>query len=663
VRLIKIFKKNKHASQAEFDMSTKLNRECIVCRDWEEAKNAKIPITEQLKMLDDYYNGEHYSKEQLQALAEKNGWYFVPPVLTDCFKVVEQSIDTDAPDFLFMGRDDDLDSTLAKERQDLVNYVVYNNHLDEMMSENERNLGKAKNAFWKVSWDSEKQFGSEKGDIVIGNPDPANIFPDPSAYTIDDCEYLIYAYRMHIKKARRVFGAIIDEIATDNLHCETEIYNQISYDNISSGYSSSKVQFYDNTIQVLEYWFKQPDDGKVKIDKVNYSWKAGDIACCIIIDKQEVKYIPNYWQNTCRSGNQYYPFVKYERVGVSKSFWSRSDIENIKDLVEAGDKELMSTLLNNMYNSQDIIIQEEEALADGDTISNEPGSVITVRQGKMGAVKRLGNTANSTNSISTINWIQNQIEETNGNSGINAGEKPPSNVNTFSGMALLAEQGQKRVKTKMAPRNLAFRRLYELIDWHVLEFYNTDRVLTVRGKDGISKMFKFNSDKFKTLDNDKFNKKVEDYMNSKDGMEMPDKDYYKMREEMKYYPRIDTEIILTDPIAKSRAMAIQASSEIMKSLDNLNPIKAKLLKSQVELMGLPNQQEIFDAIDEVLKQIEEAKKQEEMLKAQALQQQQAVNGGQPPNNINQGGGNGAEKIQQMQQMQQQQMQMQGQQQI
>jgi hypothetical protein len=637
-------------------MSTKENRECIVCRDWEEAKTAKIPITEQLKLLDDYYNGDHYSREQIQALAEKNGWEFIPPVITDCFKVVEQSIDTDVPDFLFMGRDDDLDSTLAKERQDLVNYVVYNNHIDEMMSENERNLGKAKNAFWKISWDSEKQFGSDKGDIVIGNPDPANIFPDPAAYNIDDCEYLFYAYRLHIKKARRIFGDIIDEIATDNLHYETEIYNQVSYENASNkySYSNAKTQFYDNTIQVLEYWFRQPDDGKCKINKVNYSWKAGDIACSIVIDKKEVKYIPNYWQNTCRSGNQSYPFVKYERVGVSKSFWSRSDIENIKDLVEAGDKELMSTLLNNMYNSQDIILQEEESLSDGDSISNEPGSIVTVRQGKINAVRRLGNVANSTNSLNTINWLQNQIEETNGNNGVNAGEKPPSNVTTFSGMALLAEQGQKRVKTKMTPRNLAFRRLYELIDWHVLEFYNTDRILTIRGKDGISKMFKFNSDKFKKLDKDKFEAGIDKFSVENDGAEMPDKDYFELREKLTYYPRIDTEIILTDPIAKSKAMAVQAVSEIMKSLDNLNPIKAKLLKSQVELMGLPNKQEILDAIDEVLKQQEDARKQEEMIKAQMMQQQQP----QQAVNINQGGGNGAEE---MQQMQQQQMQMQGQQ--
>lgn len=640
-----IFKKNKHASQADFDMSTKDNRECIVCRDWEEAKTAKIPVTEQLKLLDDYYNGDHYSREQIQVLAEKNGWEFIPPVITDCFKVVEQSIDTDAPDFLFMGRDDDLDSTLAKERQDLVNYVVYNNHLDEMMSENERNLGKAKNAFWKVSWDSEKQFGSEKGDIIIGNPDPGNIFPDPAAYCIDDCEYLIYAYRLHIKKARRIFGAVIDELATDNLHYETEIYNQVSYENVSNkySYSGSKTQFYDNTIQVLEYWFRQPDDGKCKINKVNYNWKAGDVACSIVIDKQEVKYIPNYWQNTCRSGNQSYPFVKYERVGVSKSFWSRSDIENVKDLVEAGDKELMSTLLNSMYNSQDMIVKEEECIADGGEISNEPGSIITVRQGKLNAIKRLGGMVNSNNSLNTINWIQNQIEETNGNNGVNSGEKPPSNVTTFSGMALLAEQGQKRVKTKMTPRNLAFRRLYELIDWHILEFYNTDRILTIRGKDGISKMFKFNSDKFKKLDKEKFEEGINKFSLEKDGIEMPDKDYFKLRDELTYYPRIDTEIILTDPIAKSKAMAVQAVSEIMKSLDNLNPVKAKLLKSQVELMGLPNKQEILDAIDEVMKLQEEARKQEEIVKAQMMQQQQQQQ--QQAVNIDQGGGNSAEEMQ------------------
>jgi len=617
--------KSKKISDIEFDMSTKGNREANIKRDWELAKQAKSPIQEELKMLDDYYLGNHYSKDKLIELAAKNGSNFVPPIITDCFKVVEQSIDNVIPDFMFKGRDNDLDSQLAKEREDMVRYVVYNNNIEGMMSENERNLGKSKNAFWKVSWNENLRFCEENGDIEIGNPNPANIFPDPSAYDIDSCEYICYAYRMHRLAARRQFGNVLDELTADNKHEETEIYNNSSFTNFSEKYNSSSNSQYrnhDNTLQVVEYWFRQPEKGHVTNNKVKYEWESGAIACSIVIDDIEVQYIPCYWKDTKCS---MYPFVKYCRVPLSQSFWDRSDIENIKDLVEAGDKELNSALLNNEFNANDIIIAEEECLAEGQSITNTPGDVIQVRQGKINGIRRLGGTANSNNSLNTINWLQNSIEETNGNNGVNSGEKPPSNVTTFSGMALLAEQGSKRTENKKLDRKLGFKRLYELIDYSVLEFYNTKRLVTVRGKDGISKMFTFKSDKHQVGNTDMMANENQNV----DEQQLSDEEYFKMRDKYKYYPRVDTEMVLTDPVAQSRAMTIQATAEIMKSLDNLTPVKARLLKVQIELMQLPDRDDLIKAIDDVIEEQEAVK----AMQKQQLQEQMGQQSQIPPNGV------------------------------
>jgi hypothetical protein len=615
VRKIKRAKKIREARYDEFDMSSKENREAIVKRDWNIAKETKSNTTEELKILNDYYNSQHQTKLQIELENQANGNNIHYPVLPDCFKVVEQSIDNNVPGFMFSGRDVE-DNKTAKEREDMVNYVVYNNSLESKMPENERNLGKSKNAFWKVYWDKSAKFGEDEGDIKISNPSPANIFPDPSAYTIDDCEFLIYAFRIHKKKARRIFGEIIDELNTDNKYDETEIFNTTNtYANdgtILYEQHNNINHSYDQTLQVLEYWFRQYEDGSKNIDGIKYNWKAGDVACSIVIDNTEVKYIPNYWVNT---KIQCYPFIKYCRVPNTQSFWDKSDIEIIIDMVEAGDRELNSTLMNNQFHSNDNVVVEEEAMADGSEISNHPGDVYVVRQGKLGAIKRLGGITNSSNELNVINWIQNQIEEMTGNQGINSGEKPPTNVTTFSGMALLAEQGQKRIENKKTDRNEGFKKLFELIDYHVMEFYQEDRYITIRGKDGNKKMFNFNSNNYKMINEEKFKKEITE--------NMTDEEYYNTREKNTYYPRMDTEIILTDPVSQSRAMTIQATSEIMKSLDNLTPIKAKLLKSQIELMGLSNKGELIEAIDETLKQQEE----------QLMQQQSQQNTNQMQNNM------------------------------
>lgn len=580
-----------------FNMNDKKDRELLVEQDWNNAKNFKANTTETLRVLNDYYNFSHLTKDMLDEYALKEGLQQTLPVLPDCFKIVEQSIDNSVPDFMFKGRDNDFDSVLAKEREEIVKYVLYNNNIEEMMPINERNLGKAKNAFWKVSWDSQLDFCGEEGDICIGNPNPSNIFPDPAAYNIDDCEYLIYAYRLHRNKARRIFGKVIDELDVDGNYEDTEIYKSSSVrsdDGLNNVRNYETTDYDDKTMQVLEYWFRQPENGSKKIDKVEYKWESGDIACITVIDSKEVKYIPKYY---VKSNCNMFPFIKYCRVPNVQNFWDKSDIELIIDMVEAGNKSLASAILNQQFNGNDMIIAEEEALAKGSEISNNPGDVIQVRQGKINAIKRLGGLGNVTPEIGFIEWLQKQIEEVTGVSGINSGEKPPSNVTTFSGMALLAEQGQKRQENKKTSRTQGFKRLFELVDYHVIEFYEKSRFLTIRGADGIVKMFTFNLNRYQNTHNQKFEQALTELQQKGN---VSDEEYYKLREDFKYYPSVDTEIILTDPIAQSKAMNVQAITEILKSVDNITPVKAKLLKAQIELMGLVDKAEIFKAIDEIV---------------------------------------------------------------
>jgi hypothetical protein len=563
------------------DMDSKENREKTAKTCFEQAKVHRAAITQKFIELDEYYHNQHYSKAQITQLAMEKGWDFTPPVLPDPFIQVETQIDPLRPEFQFKGRDDDLDSTQAKIRQDVVEFILYNNRFDELMPENERHLKKLGTAFWKVAFDGSVTGPGFVGDIVIGNPDPANIFPDPNAYSIDDCEYIDYAYPLSKYKAWRTFRSkaqreALSKIKTGTNKSDTEIYTR-----------DQESQFYDETWQVVEHWYRDED---------------GDIACTIQVENQEVLFIKKYWKNTRSSGNKMYPIVEYYNIPNNKSFWGIGEIEVIMDLVDSGDREFLSAILHDMLSAGDQIVIEDEALKDGTTISNAPDSKIVMKANKINAVKRLGGLGSNNNSLSMIQFIHEKIQETNGNFDSSQG-KEPTRVTTASGLAQLNEKAGKRMDIKKADRASGFRRLYELTDWTALEFYNTDRLIMIRGKSKTEqdRTMEFNSDNIRTFDQRKYDMLLQ-AANEKGETIVPGYNDDDIAEQSYYYPRIDTEIITTDGMKQSKAFQTQATTEVAQQLENLNPAKGELLKSNIELMGLPNEQEIKEAIDETVQQ-------------------------------------------------------------
>lgn len=532
-----------------WDMSTKEAREAQVKRDYEYSKTQKEPVTVKFKEYDEYYNNRHYTQQQIAGLMEKKGLNFIPPVVPEPYIQVETQIVPDVPDFEFKGRDDDLDSVKAKERQKVVEFICYNNKLDSMNPDNERHLNKLGNAFWKVSFDGTITGPGFVGDIVIGGPDPANIFPDPAAYDIDDCEYIIYSFRMHRRKARRTFGKVIDDLGVNSDHGDTEIYTNETRD------------INDDTVQVIEYWYRDDE---------------GDIACSIQVNNVEVKHIPKYWVNTRHSGNKSFPFVKYCKIPMAKSFWDKSEIEPIKDLVDAIDREFMTAILNDALSSNDVILIEEGALADGQALTNEPGAIVKMKANKIDKAKRLGGISSNANIVNMITFIRELIQETTGNFDSTQG-KEPVRVTTASGIAQLNERADRRGVIKKADRLMGFQRLYELIDWTALEFYNTDRMILIRGKEEgeADDAFPFNSENHRILDGIRTEQ---------------------TGEPVYYYPRIDTEISAGDGLRKSKAFTIQATMDLAEA--PITPENYKIILSFVELLDLPNKKEIKDAINQ-----------------------------------------------------------------
>ena len=177
--------------------------------------------------------------------------------------------------------------------------------------------------------------------------------------SVQDGQYLDYVYRVHKVRFAQLFrddlerlGLTAEEALGADYVPRSEIFDM-----------TSALHDEDDTVQVLEHWFRQPVETAADGETI----PAGAVACSIQAGGHELRYIPNYWKRTCDQ-NALFPFVHYWRIQDENRFWNKSELAAILDLVDAADRKLAAALLNDSFLSNDILLVEDGALADGDKV-------------------------------------------------------------------------------------------------------------------------------------------------------------------------------------------------------------------------------------------------------------------------------------------------------
>lgn len=548
-----------------YDYSSPLCREETAAFLLDFAARHRQKTSEYWDRMRRYYDGSHDIRSSSELFAKDASLPWLPAQSTDGYVHVETQINPSIPDFEFSPRDAS-DADKAKQRERIVKYVCDNNSLDYKNSRNERRLNICGSAVWKVCWDSNAPFGEGGGDVTVTTPDVYEIFPDPTAADIDSCEYVGYVYRMHRQRAARVFASDFEEKGESI----ADYLDTGSFFGSLSSVTSDEYDTIDDTVTVTEWWFRQPADGEAKITRkhngsvrtYNYKWIAGDIALSVLINGREVRYIPKYWRST---DSTLYPFVLYSKIPNDRSIWGKSELEQIIPLIDAKDRELTFAQLNSAFASNDIILAEENAFCDGETIDNSPGTVWKLRPGMMGKVARLGNMASAQTSLyANGSFWQSLIETTTGNFEVNQG-KEPSNVTTATGIALLNERAESRKNLKNADRNAGFKRLFMLIDMTALEYYNDGRIIRMGAAEGDEFVFRFGG-------------------------------FVKKTRERAYIPALDVTIHTGSPITNSKAFTVSALTSLISM--NINSDNYKLVKAYVNAIALPDRAKICEFLEQ-----------------------------------------------------------------
>ena len=563
-------KKNNKTLISGYDYSTPGARTETVPQLFDKAKAARTVREAEWEKYNDYYNFIHDVSAEVKDFCDERDLPWTPAVCPDPWIMVESQLDPTVPEPEFHGRDDDMDSEKARQREFAVRYICENNRLSDLNTRNERRLLKLGDAFWKAYWDSSMRCGVNEGDIRITDIPVEAIFPDPSVRngTIQDGQYLDYVYSLHKVKFCQLFRKDLERlgIRREDIMAEDYVERAGLFD------MTTAIDDMDDTVQILEHWFRQPEDTK---DENGSQVPAGAVACSIQAGGKELRYIPNYWERTCKQ-NQLFPFVHYWRIQDENQVWNKSELFPIMDLVDAADRKLAMAILNDAFMANDIVMVEEGALADGEELTNEPGAVIKVKKNMMAGVRRLGGLQSMANASMTLDWFKNQIERTNRNYETNMGQEA-ARVTTATGLAILHGDAQAQSDIKRNDRHKGFERLYELLDWLALEFFDDDRMLFIgadEARERPAKRMKFNADTF-----------------AEQMPEVYDLDGNVVRESWTYWPRVDVTITAGDSVVKGKQATLQALQALTAS--QVTAENWRLFAAQLQVLDIPGKQEII----------------------------------------------------------------------
>lgn len=457
-----------------FEPADSLMREERAASAVKEARFAKSGVEAYWQRMRAYYDGTHDTARQTGGYLCDADLPWQPAGVPDGYLHVESAIDAKLPEFTFSARGE-ADGKKATLREKVVRYVLQNGDVYEKNAVNERRLNLYGSAVWKLGITKNERDDAE---ITVENPALETVYPDPFATTVSECEYVAFVYHMSRTRAERIFR---EDLLRRDLTMQ-----MLFSDNVRG----KRVGGLGDTVEITEFWFRQPTDGEEICDfsgeKVSYT--AGDIALSILVEGREVRYLPKFWKKT---SFKEYPFVIYEKIPTDGRIWGKSELETIIPLIDAADRQLFFAQLNTAFFAGDILVYEENAFAPDSFPENRPGAIWKLRPGMMEKVKRLGGlAADGVSHYEIAEKYRAMMKEATGNYDFMQGDSS-TRVNTATGLALLGDYATKRQEAKNMGKRAGFEALYRLIDQMALEIFSVEKLYEITDEDISAEMLSY----------------------------------------------------------------------------------------------------------------------------------------------------------------------------
>jgi hypothetical protein len=323
-------------------------------------------------------------------------------------------------------------------------------------------------AFAHVHWEEYKEgrMGSTiqgdkgylyEGEICIREIDPALVYPDPSAFTIDDCRYIAVMERksMDWVKNHPKFKDI-DLTGMENKDDAAgrgEIYNR--------DYTTEV----DGIVNFLSFYEKVPNEHG------GYSYKVSYLAGDKLLLEQPLK--PNR-----------YPFVPLYDYKQRQDFWAMSTCEFILDNQKIINKvESIIAMIGTLMQNPQKVVMANSGIDPKDVsiYGNAPGQVWVSNQPGQQAITYVEPPQIPQVLFNLLENAKANIREITGMSEAYMGQSVGS-LQTSSGVNSLIDRSTMRDRDQMYDVEIYIEELSNLIIDFMVTYYDTERVIRVMGQ-------------------------------------------------------------------------------------------------------------------------------------------------------------------------------------
>ena len=307
-------------------------------------------------------------------------------------------------------------------------------------------------------------------DTKIGNVEPKlisafNFFPDPSALTMEDADYVIYASYQNVGKVIRAFPEKAEELKMQTKKPDKE--------DLIMGQDSTN--FSNQSILVLECYMRDYEMVTQKLEE------DGEI-----IEERKMKYpkgrriiiagetLLSDGENPYNDGK--FPFIMFKCYDLEDSFWGMGEVEQLIKPQKHADNLTNQIIDNARLTANCQWIKDKNAGIEQGKLTNRPGLIVTKNPGT--EVRREQPPSIPAYVQNTVEMLKRDIEVISGVFDITRGERPAS---ITSGVAInqLTQSAQSRIKLKMKYLENSLAELGSMWVNRIIQFWKLPRQLRV----------------------------------------------------------------------------------------------------------------------------------------------------------------------------------------
>ena len=282
---------------------------------------------------------------------------------------------------------------------------------------------------------------STDGDVTPIAVSPFNLYPDPLATCVEDCEYLIYANYIHVNKLKQKYPE-----KADFLHGSDIQYSEL----VNERDDNAQVS---NQVLVLEVWCRdyttidveETDENGQKVKKKKSKYPRGRV----IISAPELGVILEDKENPYKSGR--FPFFLFKDIDIPFQFWGEGEVKWLMS-PQKQINDLYNQVIDNAKTTANAqwVIDKNAGIPKGQ-LTNRPGLIIRKNPGT--DIHRESPPSIPMYVQQMIDTLKVDMEVISGIHDVTRGETP-TGIQSAAAIQALQEAAQTRVRLTLHENSL-----------------------------------------------------------------------------------------------------------------------------------------------------------------------------------------------------------------